>query len=354
MASRPPDAVSGTGSGRRGDQAYVQPFAAWRVTLDGEDITARFNPRLISLRLSEKLGESADQLEIVLADPDGKLALPKPDARLSVALGWARGTGVTPGLVAKGSFKVDELSWDGPPDKVTIRARSADLKDSFRTRKSKIWKDTTLGAIIGQIAGNNGLTPRCHPDLAGKTVTLAEQANKSDMTFLRDLGRRYDAVATVKDGKLVFSPHNASTTASGKPIPKLTVTRKSGDRYSYSRAERERGNDGAEAQWHDQHGAQRKKVTRGGSKRRRLKRVYASEGDAKEAAQSETNRAKRAGGKFETTLAYGDAAIAAGSKVTAQGFKSEIDALAWRIASVEHSMDGSGGYSTRLEMEVAG
>jgi uncharacterized protein len=350
MASRPPAAAGSA----QGDQAYVQPFAAWRVSLDGQDITARFNPRLVSLRLSEKLGESADQLEIVIEDALGEVALPAADALLVVSLGWARGTGVVPGLTAKGSFRVDEVSWDGPPDKITIRARSADLKDSFRTRKSKIWKATTLGGIVGTIAAAHGLTPRCHPDLAATAVTLAEQANKSDMTFLRDLGRRYDAVATVKAGALIFAPHNAATTATGKPIPSLTLTRQSGDRYSYSRAERERAQDGAEAQFHDQDAAERKKVAKGGAKRRRLKRVYASEADAGHAAQSETNRAKRAAGKLECTLAYGDPAVAAGVRVTAKGFKTEIDALAWRVASVEHSMDGSGGYTTRLEMEVAG
>jgi len=339
---------------RRADQAYVQPFADWRVILGGEDITARFAPRLTALRIAEKLGESADQLEIELEDSDGLLALPPADARIEVSLGWARGTGVSPGLVAKGSFTVDDVKWDGPPDKVSITARSADFKASFRTRKSAIWNATTLGAIVDRIAAAHGLTSRCHPDLAATAVTLAEQANKSDMTFLRDLGRRYDAVATVKAGSLIFMPHNAATTPAGTPIPTLTVTRQSGDRYSYSRAERERGNDGAEAQWHDQDGAERKQVRKGGARRRRLKRVYASEADAGHAAQSATNRAERARAKLSITLALGNAAIAAGHRVTARGFKTEIDALSWRVASVDHRMDGTGGFVTQLELEVAG
>lgn len=345
MASRPPTT---------GDQAYHQPRAAWRVVLAGEDITERFAPRLISLKISEKLGESADQLEIELDDSDGLLALPKADARISVQLGWARGTGVTPGLVNKGSFKVDDVKWEGPPDKVSLTARGADLKDSFRTRKSKIWKDTTLGAIVEQIAADHSLTARCHPDLASTAVSLAEQSNKSDMQFLRDLGRRYDAIATVKDASLIFAPHNAKTTATGKLIPTLVVTRQSGDRYSYSRAERERANDGAEAQYHDQGAASRKKVAKGGGKRRRLKRVYASEADAGHAAQSATNRGQRASAKLTLTLALGDARIAAGHKVTALGFKTEIDKIKWRVASVDHQMNGSGGFTSQLELEVAG
>lgn len=336
------------------DAAYVQPMAAWKVVLDGEDITARFSPRLLSLRLSEKRGEEADELEIELHDAAGDLVLPPEGAKLSVSLGWARGSGVDTGLVAKGSFSVDEITWSGPPDKVSIRGRSADLKDTFRTRKSRSWKNTTLGGIVTKIAGEHGLTARCHADLAGKAVTLAEQANKSDMTFLRDLGRRYDAAASAKAGCLIFAPINATTTATGQALPSLSITRGSGDSVTYRRAARERAQDGAEADWHDQSAAQRKKASHGGSKKRKLKRVYASEADAKEAAKAETNRLKRAEATLSLTLAHGNAAIAPGVKVTASGFKSEIDGKSWRVASVNHEMNASGGFTTSLELDVAG
>jgi phage protein D len=356
MASAPPSAPAQIRDQAppAGSAGYVQPHAAWKVTLAGQDLTEKLAPRLASLRLTEARGEKADEFEIVLHDADGKLALPPEGARLQVQLGWARGTGVTPGLVDKGSFKVDEVSWSGPPDVVTITGRSADFKESFRTRKTRIFKDQTIGTIVGKIAAEHGLTARCHPDLAGKTVKAAEQHNKSDMQLLRDLGRRYDAVATTKDGALIFAPIDANTTATGKAIPTLELTRGKLDRYSFRRASRENGQDGAEAQWHDQKAGKRKKVEHGGAKRRRLKRVYASEGDAKEAAGAEAKRLKRAEATLELNLAYGDAAITAGVKAKAKGFKSEIDAKTWRVAKVEHRMDGQGGFVSQIEMEVAG
>jgi len=336
-----------------GSAAFIEPLAGWKLTLDGKDLADKVNPRLIGLRLTEKRGEAADELEITIHDHDGKLALPPEGARIALSLGWERGTGVKTGLVAKGSFKVDELTWEGPPDTVRITARSADLKDSFRTRKSKVWKDTTLGAVVGKIAGDNGLQPKCHADLAGKAVTAAEQHNKSDMQFLRDLGRRYDAVATVKDGNLLFAPVNAKTSASGKALPTLEVTRQSGDRYTFTRSARENGQDGAEAQWHDKASATRKKTGSGGGRKRRLKRVYASEGDAKAASAAEGNRLKRAAASLELTLAYGDATAAPGMPVKAKGFKSDVNGKSWLLAEVEHTMDAS-GFRTSLKMEVAG
>lgn len=95
-------------------------------------------------------------------------------------------------------------------------------------------------------------------------------------------------------------------------------------------------------------------MTKGGGKRRKLKKVYASEADAGAAAQAETNRRKRAVATLELTLAYGEATVSPGVKVTAQGFKGEVDGHAWRVASAEHRMDGQGGFSTELRMELAG
>ena len=333
--------------------AYVQPLAGWQVTLDGQDITDRLSPHLVSLALTETRGEKADRLTLTLHDADGALALPPEGAIIAVSLGWQKGTGVTPGLVPKGSFKVDDITWQGPPDRVTINAHSADLADSFRTRKNRTWNSQTLGAITGKVAGDNGLSPRCHPDLAGTTVTSAEQANQSDMEFLRDLGRRYDAVATVKAGALIFAPVDATTTASGAALPTLAITRKSGDRYTYRRAAREGAQQGAEAQHYDQDGAQRQTASAGGGNKRRLKRVYAGFTDANAAAKSEWKRLKRAAASFELTLAYGDATVAAAAKATLSGFKSEIDEKKWLLASVEHTITPD-GFHTRVEMEVAG
>ena len=332
--------------------AYVQPRAAWRVTLDGEDLTATYAPRLLSLRLSEKLGEEADELEIAVDDSDGAFAPPPQGSVLTVALGWDRGTQVDAGIVDKGSFTVDEVSWEGPPDKVTITARSADLKDSFRTRKTRTWNGKTVGEVVEKLAGDNGLQPRCHPDLAERSAGSAEQHNKSDMQFLRDLGRHHDAVATVKAGCLIFAPRGSATTAGGKTIPAAMLERSRCADVSWKRASRDKDQDGAEAQWHDPEEGKRKTVAKGGARKKRLKRIYASEDEASTAAQSETQRQKRASATLEATIAWGNPLLTPGTPISASGFRAHIDREKWQIASAEHTMDGS-GLKTRLSMEVA-
>lgn len=327
--------------------------AACRLVLgDGVDLTSRVNPRIIDLSLTEKRGEEADQLDLTIHNHDGQLAPPKVGAILNLALGWESGEDVLPGLVDKGSFRVDEVERSGPPDVIIIRARSADLTGDYRTRRTKSWLDTTLGTIIQSIAGENGFSSRITGELASIPIKAIEQAGKSDMAFVRDLGRRYDAVATVKAGTLIFMPLGSSTTPGGKTLPTLRLGKVDGWTWTFRHEERT-GADGAEAEYHDQDAGQRKKVTTGGKKPRKLKKVYASKADAEKAAQTAAAKAKRGAFSFTYELAFGDPAITPNQPVALSGWDSEIDGISWLVGEVRTQF-GSGGLLTAIKLESAG
>lgn len=331
---------------------WIMPVPAWRVTLDGQDLTAAMKPLLIELSLTEKRGEEADSLNIRLGDEDGRLALPPPDATLAVAFGWEKGSGVAAGLVDKGGFRVDELSWSGPPDGVAITARAADLTADLRKRRDESWVAQTLSAIVAKIAQRQGLTPRVHALLANIEVPAMRQHAKSDIAFISALGRRYDAVATVKAGTLILAPTGVGTTAGGTTIPGVRIERAMCSSYEWTRKKRDE-HDGVEAQWHDQQSATRKLVKVGGTgNARRLKRTYASESDAKAAAEGAKRRDARSAAEFSLTLAYGDATLMPERPVSLSGFKGEIDAAKWQIAEVTHRIDSSGGFVTELKLDL--
>lgn len=333
-------------------------IAQVRLTLeDGTDLADKVNPRLLSLTLTEKRDQEADSLDITLHNHDGALKPVKAGQWLVLSMGWETGSDVKAGLVAKGRFKVDEVEKSGPPDIVTIRARAADLTGDFKKRRTKAWKDTTVGAIIEDIAGRNGWTPKVHADLAGKTITAIEQDGKSDMAFVRDLGKRFDAVATIKDKALIFMPIGSETTASGKAIAALTLTRKAsgqhdGWTWSFRHAQRTE-TDGAEAQYHDQAEGKRKTVKTGGTNRKRLKKVYASEGDAQQASEAQAKRDKRGAYEFDYDLVLGDPAIGPNQKVTLSGWDSEIDGIKWLTVEAVHKFEPGSGLTTSLKLESA-
>lgn len=326
----------------------------YRLTVDGKDITPTVAARLISLRLEEKRDGSADQLDLVLDDSDGKLAIPSEGAVITVQLGWKQGTGVTPGLVDKGRFKVDEANHSGPPDQVTVRARSADLAGDYRVRRERSWTDTTLGDVLGEIAGANGLQLSIDPDLRGVQIPALASHEKSDMALVRELGRRYDAVATVKAGKLVFNTKGKGQTPGGQPIPDTVIGRGVGDRHDYRRLERSKYG-GAEARWHDSDAGTRKTVSAGSGqgKKKRMRRVYASESAAKEAASAEARRVARGAAELELNLAIGNAALYPDRPCTVSGFKPEIDAHKWLIGEVRHELTKK-GFRTALKLETRG
>lgn len=331
----------------------VNNIPDWRVTLDGVDLSDRIRPRLVSLTLSEKRGDEADQLDIVLSDHDGMLAIPPEGVLLRLHLGWLQGRDVISGLIDKGSFKVDDVSHSGPPDQITIRARATDFTSEIRNRRAHRWTNTTLGAVLRDVAGRNGLTARIAPVLASIALPTVSQSRESDVAFLRRLGRENDAVATIKDKHLIFAPKGAGQTSDGRALPTLIIRRRDGDGHSWQRQKRD-GQEGVSASWHDRKAAKKHTVTEGkadGAKK--LRKVYPDEASAKRAAKAEQRRLQRAPATFNITLALGRADAYPEARATVAGFKPEIDATTWLISEVSHRLDKSGGFRTELKMETA-
>ncbi len=354
MASAPPQVVASATAPSTSGSGFVAPLAAFKVTLDGVDLTDKIAPRLISLSLTEYRAGQADEIDLTLQDADGMLAIPKRGAVIRVSLGWERGSGLALGLVDKGSFTVDEATHSGPPDIITVRGRSADLTADYAKRRDASYTETTLGAVVAQVAARHKLTPQVAPSLASIAIPVLAQTAKSDMAMVRELGRRHDAVATVKSGKLILSPIGAGTTSTGKTIPPATIPRNDVSRHSYSLAARD-DNDGVEASWHDQDAATRKTVAVGGTKKpKRLRRTYATEADATHAAKAEHGRLQREAAKLELDLALGRPDLYPDRAIGVSGFKAEINAISWLISEANHTMDASGGLQSRLTLESVG
>ncbi len=341
----------------------IANIAAVRVVVDGTDITPLLEGRvaqgstrpprrrLVSLGITEKRGEEADQLDLVIDDTDGAVALPPTGAKVHVWLGWKRGSDVTPGLVDKGWFIVDEVAHGGPPDLITIRARSADFTSDLTTRRENSWHGTTLGAIVTEIAQRHQLTPRCAANLADITVTSKAQNRESDLAFLRRLGRERGAVAKIARGVLIFSPISAGVSATGKPIATITIARRDGDAHQYSRHKRD-DVPGVKATWHDRKSGKRQHFVSGkadGAKS--LSRVYANETDAQAAATAAHGRASREPVSLSLTLALGRPDIHPETKVIVTGFKNALNATSWLVAEVTHTL-GDRGYVTVLKLEA--
>lgn len=354
-----------------------------------KDITQIVTDRLISLSISDNRGFEADMLELELSDHDGLLELPPRNATIQVAVGWLGSF-----LVDKGKYLVDEVQFSGAPDKVNIRARSADLKGSLSEKKERSFDKIKLTALVEQLAKENQLQANVSESYSHITLPHIDQTSESDINLLTRLAEQYDAIATVKNGTLLFMPTGKGKTASGAAIPPFEITRQIGDSYNFSIAESDNYK-AVRAYWHNTDTGKRgeviidenskitkkQKMTKGRklkngdvkgqrlSKRKytvleqtepvtsdsdqikTLRHTYASEQSAITGAKSAFDKLKRGVATFSITLAYGEPELMPEMPLVLRGFKSMIDGSDWIISRVTHNINDS-GYTTQVECEL--
>jgi len=325
------------------NQPMLRPTC--KVSIDGVDLTARLLPRLGSLSITTTRAGHADQLDLEFEATDGRVALPRTGARLSVMLGF-EGSGVA----LQGDYTVDEIEHRGAPDMISVRARSARVAGPLNVRKERSWTDTALGKLVKIIASEHGLEPRVASSLADRPIAHLDQT-ESDMALLRRLGRQWDAIATVKAGRLLFAPIGQALTAGGTALPLLTLVRSAGDQHRYHAAERN-AYTGVRAIWHDFGAARGRSVLAGTAGHVKVMRDrYAREDDAQRAAAAEMARVQRRACTFELQLAIGRPDLMPEMPARLIGWHPAIDTITWIIDQARHRLDGASGYTTEVSLE---
>ncbi|HCM5778827.1 TPA: phage late control D family protein [Klebsiella variicola subsp. variicola] len=348
-------------------QSELSRVPAFSILMGGKALT-QLDPRVISLELTDNRGFEADELTIAIDDSDGLIELPPRGAELSVSLGWQGEP-----LVYKGVYTVDEVAHSGPPDRLEITARSADFRDEFNVKREVSWHDATVERIVSAIARRYKLTPVISEQLMSAEIDHADQTQESDMSFLTRMADLLGAIATVKNGCLLFILPGGGVSANGKALPEFAITRASGDRHSFRIADRD-AYTGVQAYWLDLEFGKKKKVTVKARKKKTQKKprssaregdyiagedgnvfvlrtTYASETAAQRAAAAKWQQLKRGAAEFNMTLARGRADLYPEMHGTVSGFKVDINNQDWIIAKATHTID-EGGFKTQLELEA--
>lgn len=359
---------------------HLTPAA--ELTIDGKRFGTQAMSRIISISLTDKRGFEADELTIELDDHDGTIAIPKTGSKITLKLGYKE-----TGLVEKGEYLVSEFTASGSPDRLSITARAADLAEALAEQVEKSWHKQTLYQIIEAIAKKHKYAYIISKDYQNTKIDHIDQTNESDASFMSRLAEQYDAIATVKNGKLLFIPAGESQTASGQPILPTTITRASGDSHSFTYSS-SNSYQAVRAYYTDKKTGQKKevivnkdnaypnkkttqqtktvkgktfkakkkendnqKVNTEGQKIKTLRHLYATESGAWSGARGAFKKIQRGVAEFSITLAVGRPDLYPETPAVVKGFKPEIDAEAWLITEVSHKID-SGGYTAGIQFEA--
>lgn len=213
-------------------------------------------------------------------------------------------------------------------------------------------------------------------------ATDAGLLNQNDVTtlvrkdgFLMRLARQYGAIASVKNGNLLFIRQGQGKSASGKPLPVITITRKDGDSHRFTLADRG-AYTGVIASWlHTREPAKKESTTVKRKRRTKkqkkepeakqgdylvgtdenvlvLNRTYANRSNAERAAKMQWERLQRGVASFSLQLAEGRADLYTEMPVKVSGFKQPIDDAEWTITTLTHTVSPDNGFTTSLELEV--
>ncbi|MFB9149512.1 phage late control D family protein [Roseovarius ramblicola] len=325
---------------------------AFRVTVDGDNITSLIASRLSALTLTDVAGVESDAVSITLTDhlPLQRLEIPPPGAEIEVALGYRFR------LRDMGLYIADSVEVSGPPDMMRISAtasvhgQTTGGKTALTEHKTRSWaKGTTLGDLAAKVAGEHGLSPAVSASLAAVALPHIDQIDESDIALLTRLARERDAILKPGGGRIVLARRGESLTTGGAAMPVIELRPRDVTSWRMSRSLRAPAGR-VVAVWRDRDAARDVEVVAGeGDPARRLSRRYPDADTARAAADAEFRRSQRAGSQLSVRLP-GDPDIVAEARLRLTGFRDGVDGE-WLITRAVHDL-GNGGYRCSVTAEV--
>lgn len=320
------------------------------VTVDGEPVAGAFYERLISVTVTDEEGTKSDSFDMELSDgPPNFLAIPRKGAIVSIRMGFGKE------LIDKGVFTVDKIDLDCLPYKMSISGKAADLRaGKLKERQERSWDKATIGDIVGQIAGESGLTPAVDADLASHKYEWIGQQDESNIHFLRRLAERHNALFAVKQQRILFTRLGSGLSASGAVLGSVILTPDKiklgtlkvevNDRTKYSKVV---------AYYQDKDKAKRIEVEADGDADGdsvfRIPEPYASPAEADKAAQAKAKDLQRGEGGVSVTV-IGDAGISAGLPLLFAEVRPGVDGVPYIIKTAKTTYTKPSG----LEVAVTG
>ena len=323
--------------------------AIFAVTIDGEDVTSRLNPHLISLSVTDNVGTHSDTADITLDDTDGRMELPREGVPVTIALGW-EGGGVR--VVFEGT--VDEVRSSGSRAgrMINVSAKGIDTKSPVKQPMQKHFDSKTVEEVLTEAGKLAGLeTVEIDPDLGKISRDYVEMRDESFIHLGERLAREIGGNFRIRGTMAIMSKKRGAYTTAvmaawGVNLQSWEITPKMG--RPQFRKSRVRWYDRKKAQWQEEDvevegaDAEAEYVSR-------YPEPNPDQSSARAGNDSATSERETASG---SVTIEGDTTAIPDGLCMVSGTRQGIDGP-YRIESVTHDYSRA-GFTTRLELRSPG
>jgi uncharacterized protein len=202
--------------------SLMVPRPAWTLDYRGVAITQRIERMVTGIEYTSFESGASPDLEVTLEDADRRWQgpwFPQRGDQVDLSIGYVGA------LVSCGTFQVDEVELECPPDVVKMKCLAVTITPDARTPISQQYENVTLGAIANIIATRHGWSLKNAPEQINIQFERVTQNQETDLEFLHKLARQNNYDFTVKGGQLIFY----SRTALENQAPVATFVRGDGD-----------------------------------------------------------------------------------------------------------------------------
>ena len=172
----------------------------FKLEYEKKDITADVCEFVLRIDYTDYEHGQSDEIEIVFEDSEKLWQgdwIPCKGDRLRLHIGYEGEK-----LLNCGSFEIDEIEFEAPPDTITVKALATGIKKPLRQKNSKGYENRTLHQIAQEIANKHGYN--LTGSAADVRVDRITQNGQRDLEFLRKLAEQYGYIFKIAENNLVF------------------------------------------------------------------------------------------------------------------------------------------------------
>ncbi len=200
----------------------------FRIIANGANITPLIKDRLVHLTVKDEAGTTSNTASIILNDQDNRLAFPKKGAEFEIHMGHS---GI--GMIPMGLFTVETLSISGPPDRLTIKAKSLQTHQTLTENRVDNYNPLTIGELVTTIAARHKLIPNIPPSLASIPSEPLSQNEESDLHLLTRIAKNIGAVVKTTPRHLLFTPKEHAKGAPRETLTPVVIKKKTLSTYKF-------------------------------------------------------------------------------------------------------------------------